>query len=115
MLVDRTHSPWLRASALLAAASAVAYFFYALRAPNGPTGGSLPGLLFGFAGTAVIVFECLLSLRKRYPASPFGRVQTWLRSRYRRAPRCSQRSARLTRTRWASRLCSMTRGAWWAS
>src|SRR5215831_7401706 len=26
----------------------------------------------------VIVFECLLGLRKRYPASPLGRVKTWV-------------------------------------
>ena len=31
-------------------------------------------LVFAFAGTGVIVFECLLSLRKKYPASPIGRV-----------------------------------------
>jgi hypothetical protein len=27
-----------------------------------------------------MVFECLLSLRKKYPASPAGRLQTWLRA-----------------------------------
>ncbi|MBI3693808.1 MAG: hypothetical protein HY238_03070 [Acidobacteria bacterium] len=80
MIVDRTHATWFRASALIGALCAVLYLFYALRAPNGPTGGSLVGLIFAFAGTAVIVFECLLSLRKKYPASPFGRVQTWLKA-----------------------------------
>jgi hypothetical protein len=38
------------------------------------------GLVFGSAGSAVIVFECLLSLRKKYPASPIGRVKTWMRA-----------------------------------
>jgi hypothetical protein len=36
------------------------------------------GLFFASLGTGIIVFECLLSLRKRYPASPFGQVKTWL-------------------------------------
>ena len=36
------------------------------------------GLFFAALGTGVIVFECMLGLRKRYPASPLGRVRTWL-------------------------------------
>ena len=51
---------------------------YATLAPNGARGGSLMGLFFAALGTGVIVFECLLSLRKRYPASPLGRVKTWV-------------------------------------
>jgi hypothetical protein len=46
--------------------------------PNGPSGRSVPGLLFGSAGTAVILFECLLSARKKLPASPLGLLRTWL-------------------------------------
>src|SRR5713226_5567247 len=80
MLVDPTHRAWIIATAAIGVAASAAYIPYALVAPNGPTGGSLPGLIFAFAGTALIVFECLLSLRKKYPASPLGRVQTWLRA-----------------------------------
>jgi hypothetical protein len=36
------------------------------------------GLLFASLGTGIIIFECLLGLRKKYPASPLGRVKTWL-------------------------------------
>ena len=43
-------------------------------------GGSLVGLAFGVAGTLVIFFECLLSWRKKVPAAPLGRLQTWLRA-----------------------------------
>src|SRR5207248_8804081 len=46
--------------------------------PNGARGGSLMGLFFAALGTGIIVFECLLGLRKKYPASPLGRVKTWL-------------------------------------
>jgi hypothetical protein len=60
--------------------STAVYGFYALTTPGGPSGGTWAGLAFAFAGTGVIVFECLLSLRKKYPASPFGRVRTWLRA-----------------------------------
>jgi len=67
-------------AAVGAVAALVAYVPYALTAPNGPTGGSAAGLGFAFAGSALIVFECLLGLRKKYPASPFGRVQTWLQA-----------------------------------
>ena len=80
MIIDRSHRNWALACGAVSVAAAVAYIIYAFRAPNGPTGGSLAGLLFAFAGTGVIVLECLLSVRKRYPASPLGRVQTWLRA-----------------------------------
>lgn len=80
MLIDSTHRPWLLACSAIGVAASAAYIPYALLAPNGPTGGSLPGLVFAFGGTALIVFECLLSVRKKYPASPFGRVQTWLKA-----------------------------------
>jgi hypothetical protein len=36
------------------------------------------GLFFAAAGTGIVIFECLLGLRKRYPASPLGRLKTWL-------------------------------------
>lgn len=80
MIVDRGQRNWMVRTGSVAAAAAIAYIFYALRTPNGPRGGTPAGLVFAFAGTALIVFECLLTLRKRYPASPFGRVQTWLKA-----------------------------------
>jgi hypothetical protein len=80
MIVDQTQRRWILACSGIGIASALAYIVYVLRAPNGPTGGSAMGLIFGFAGTGVIIFECLLSWRKKYPASPLGRVQTWLRA-----------------------------------
>src|SRR5262249_19784683 len=54
------------------------YFVYASLAAMGPRGGSPMGLFFGALGTGVVVFECLLGLRKRYPVSPLGRVKTWV-------------------------------------
>ncbi len=80
MIVDRTSTRWILGASAVALASSAIYGIYAVLAANGPRGGSVVGLAFGFAGTAIIVFECLLSLRKRYPASPLGRVKTWLRA-----------------------------------
>ena len=79
MLIDQTHVRWVAGSAIAAAVGGVLYAAYALTAVNAPAGGSWGGLFFAFAGTGLIVFECLLSLRKRYPASPIGRVSTWLK------------------------------------
>jgi hypothetical protein len=80
MIVGRDHIAWIFAATASALAASAAYLAYAILSPNGPRGGSVMGLVFAFAGTAVIVFECLLSLRKKYPASPLGRVSTWLRA-----------------------------------
>jgi hypothetical protein len=80
MIIDRRQTKWMAATGLAAVLSGGAYAVYALLSPNGPRGGSVAGLVFASLGTGIIVFECLLGLRKRYPASPFGRVQTWLRA-----------------------------------
>jgi hypothetical protein len=80
VIIDESHQKWISSSAIVAVVTTVVYLLYAFLAANGPTGGSWPGLLFAVAGTALIIFECLLSLRKKYPASPLGRVQTWMRA-----------------------------------
>lgn len=80
MIIDRTHREWILGSTAVALASTVVYLLYALLSVNGPRGGSAMGLIYGFAGTGIIIFECLLGLRKKYPASPLGRVKTWLRA-----------------------------------
>jgi hypothetical protein len=79
MIVDRTSTQWILGATAGALVSTAIYGICALLATNGPRGGSAVGLGFAFAGTAIIVFECLLSLRKKYPASPLGRLKTWLR------------------------------------
>jgi hypothetical protein len=80
MIVDRTHTRWVFVTTAIALGSTAAYLIYAGLASNGPRGGTWMGLIYGFAGTFVIIFECLLSARKKYPASPLGRVSTWLRA-----------------------------------
>src|SRR5205085_4437856 len=69
---------WAGGGAIGAIASLAVYIAYVLLSPNGARGGSLMGLFFASLGTGIIIFECLLGLRKKYPASPLGRVKTWL-------------------------------------
>jgi hypothetical protein len=80
VIIDRSQQSWIAATSAIGSAASLAYIIYALKAANGPRGGTTAGLVFAFAGTALIVFEALLSLRKKYPASPFGRVLTWLKA-----------------------------------
>ena len=79
MRIDRTHriwAFWTGASFLLAT---LAYVPYALFSRSGPSGSSLPGLLYGTVGYALMIFAGLLSLRKKFPIWRIGRAQTWMR------------------------------------
>lgn len=80
MIIGRDHLGWALGAGAAGLAASAAYLIYAIVSANGPRGGAAMGLVFGFAGTGVIVFECLLSARKKYPASPIGRVSSWLRA-----------------------------------
>jgi len=80
MIVDRGQTRWAIGTAVGALVALAAYISYAVLSPNGARGGSVMGLLFASLGTGVIVFECILGLRKRYPASPLGRMKTWMRA-----------------------------------
>jgi hypothetical protein len=80
MIVDRQQNRWALGTGAGSLLALGLYIVYALLSPNGPRGGSLLGLFFASVGTGIIVFECLLGLRKKYPASPLGRVKTWLRA-----------------------------------
>ena len=80
MLIDRKHQAWASVCGVTAGALTLLYLVYALSMPNGPKGGAIPGIVFGSLALLVMIFECLLSARKKYPASPAGRLQTWLRA-----------------------------------
>lgn len=80
MILDRGQSAWASGALIAAAVGMVVYLAYAMLSSNGADGGSVAGLIFASLGTGILVFECLLGLRKRYPAAPFGRVKSWLRA-----------------------------------
>jgi len=79
LLIDHTHRKWfLGGTAGLALATAV-YVPYSLQSPQGPGGGSAPGLIYGSVGFAFMLFAGLLGLRKKFPVWRVGRAQTWMR------------------------------------
>ena len=79
MLIDRTHKPWFVASALVVTIAASAYWVTAKHSLHGPSGGSVFGLMFGIAGSLLMVFAALLAVRKRLPTWRVGSAQFWLR------------------------------------
>jgi hypothetical protein len=61
------------------ALAGVAYVVYAATSPDGPRGGSVPGLVFGTLGFTFMMFAALLGARKRVPTWRLGRAQAWMR------------------------------------
>lgn len=79
MLIDDSHRKWISATLFILLVSTVLYIPYALYAPNGPTGGSWPGLIYGIVGYGFMLYAGLLMGRKKKPIWRIGRAQTWMR------------------------------------
>ena len=79
MMIDAKHAKWARGAAAAGAFLALVYAISA-RLSLGSSAESAIRISFGLAGFGIFVFECLLTLRKRYRASLAGRLQTWLRA-----------------------------------
>ncbi len=79
MLIDHTHRKWFVGSAIGLGVATAVYIPYALRAPQGPRGGSALGLTYGTAGFVFMLFAGLLGLRKKFPVWRVGRAQSWMR------------------------------------
>jgi hypothetical protein len=77
--IDHTHRKWLAASLIILGASTAVYVLYAVRTPQGPSGGSPLGLTFGIIGSAFMLFAGLLAGRKKFPIWRLGRAQAWMR------------------------------------
>ena len=78
MLIDRSHRGWAVASTVLLGLSVVAYSVYAA-STSFPSGGSLPGILFGVVGFAMMLYAGLLGARRKVRIWRLGRAQTWMR------------------------------------
>lgn len=79
MILDRTHRRWATATILLFLLATGAYLLASRGAAGGWRGGSGPGLAFGIAGGALMLFAALLGLRKRVPHWRVGRAAAWLK------------------------------------
>lgn len=79
MLIDRSHLSWALFSGISLIAGTVSYVAYAWNSPNGPSGGSAAGLLFGVIGTLMMLFAGLLAARKPLRIRRIGSAQFWLK------------------------------------
>ena len=79
MRIDETHRKWFIGSLIALAVALVVYIPYSRSSPQGPTGGSVMGLVYGSVGSAFMLFAGLLGLRKKFPIWRIGRAQAWMR------------------------------------
>lgn len=84
MLIDRRtwqlHRPWLVVVLFVSAAAVAWYAATGVLQGRLPSGNSAPGLTFGVIGGILIIFECLLWLRKKVRARLLGSAQGWMRA-----------------------------------
>lgn len=80
MLVDASHRRWIRVTVFLFVVATAAYVPYHLYgSPSGPRGGSAYGLVYGFLGTALMVYAGLLGVRRKLRSLNLGRATTWVK------------------------------------
>src|SRR5215470_6014306 len=79
MLLDATHRRWIVVCLVLLAVAGLFYAPYARSALHGPSGGSVPGLAYGIAGLALMVYAGVLGLRRKVPTWRVGRATTWMK------------------------------------
>jgi hypothetical protein len=79
VLIDRSHLPWGIFSGIVLAAGAILYAVYAVVAPHGPSGGTVPGLCFGIIATAMMTFSVLLAARKAFRTRRAGSASFWMK------------------------------------
>ncbi|MFN9081602.1 MAG: hypothetical protein ACK5X8_13725 [Planctomyces sp.] len=79
MLLDRTHTRWALLSGLTLTIGAAAWFICNAAAPNGLSGGSVPGLIFGIIGTLMMFFAGMLGARRPLRHRRIGSASFWLK------------------------------------
>lgn len=79
MLIDRTHQTWAMISIVVLALATGLFVFVTMTSPTMPSGGTVIGLGYGIAGSAMMIFAGLLAARKQVPAWWLGSAQFWLR------------------------------------
>jgi hypothetical protein len=79
MLIDRTHRSWALGTTIVFLAATVLYLLYARTWPGGASGRTWPGMLFGVAGSLLMLYAGLIAVRKRVIRLRIGTVRGWLR------------------------------------
>ena len=79
MLLDASHRRWIVTSLVLLVIATLAYVPYASGTLRGPRGGSWPGLAYGAAGLALMIYAGVLGLRRQVPTWRVGRATTWMK------------------------------------
>lgn len=79
LIIDRTQRIWAALSLGICALAGGVYVVYSANALNGPSGGSVPGLIFGSIAAGMMIFAGLLAARRRFPSARLGSAQFWLR------------------------------------
>jgi hypothetical protein len=79
MLIDRTQRGWALLTFVLLIVGSALYALYASHWPGGPSGRTWPGMLFGVAGTSMMIFAAALVIRKRTIRARLGSISWWLK------------------------------------
>lgn len=79
MRIDETHRKWFIGSLAGLIIAAVVYIPYSRSAPQGASGGTVLGLIYGSIASAFMLFAGLLGARKKVPIWRVGRAQAWMR------------------------------------
>lgn len=79
LIIDRTQRTWATLSAVVCVVAGAVYFCYASWSANGPSGGSVMGLMFGSIAAVMMIFAGLLAARRRFPSARIGSAQFWMK------------------------------------
>ena len=79
LIIDRTQRTWATLSAVVCVVAGAVYFCYANWSANGPSGGSILGLMFGSIAAVMMIFAGLLGARRRFPSARIGSAQFWMK------------------------------------
>jgi hypothetical protein len=80
MILDRKNKPWAIATLAAFLVALVLFIAYATTHRARMSGGSWPGLAFGFTGSAAMLVAMLLALRKRFRAVRMGKAYYWMQA-----------------------------------
>jgi hypothetical protein len=81
VLINRDSRSWVAACLVLFVLATAAFFFvpgWGAQRLNGPSGGSWEGIVFGVAGSAMMLFALLLGARKKVRTMRIGRAYMWM-------------------------------------